>query len=404
MRPPDFELETEVFERLRDDRVHVPPYPAVVARLQSMLAEEKYGLREITSVVAADATLSATLLRLANSAAMGSKVRVDSLESAVFKVGTHQLVQLATASSVGAVACASGPLAFLRREQWRGSLFSGMLCQELAMRRGVRPELAFMAGLLHGFGAVVVLACLEDIATVRQLPPLPESAWRKVVSTYQVEFGMTVAAKWRLPDAIAEVIARHHFPEVCLPAHRPLVNLVVAVDQVLQTLDQHPSEGIDALARVRGLHTDERPLITALLPRLAAKMESFEACMPEAGAHDAQPSKVIPERAPAGECWPVDFTVTCQGAAGSFRATTMSAGALELRSKASLTPGWLGCVTLECAPAPIVLLVSVKSCEVVAGEHMITLQPFGLAGAEKAAWLQLQQDSRRARAGHSAAG
>ena len=396
MKTTDLALETEVFERLRDDRLRVPPYPAVVARLQSMLAEEKFGLREITGVVGADAALSATLLRLANSAALGSKVRVDSLESAVFKVGTHELVKLATATSIGAVACVSGPLASLRREQWRSSLFSGMVCQELAPRRNVRAELAFMAGLLHGFGAVVVLACLEDIATERQLPPLAESAWRQLVSQYQVEFGMVVATKWRLPDAIAEVISRHHFPEVCQPIHRPLVELVATVDKVLQVLDENPSEGIDALARVRSLSAAERPLIAQLLPRLAARMQSFEACLPEPVPGEVAPSKVVAEPAPVSESWPVDFGVTLQNAPGVFRAVAMSAGTLQLRSKATVTPNWLTCVTLECQPAPLVLLVNVKSCEAVGGDQLITLQPFGLAGAEKDAWLELASDTRRA--------
>jgi HD-like signal output (HDOD) protein len=396
---PELDLEKDVYERLRDDLFRVPPYPAVVARLQSVLADEKFGMREITAVVGADATLSATLLRLANSAALRGTLRVDSLESAVFKVGTHELVKLATASSVGAVACATGPLAWLRHEHWRSSLFGAVLSEELAMRRGVKPELAFMAGLLHGFGAVVVVACIEDIATHRTLPPLPESAWRKLVCLYQAEFGKVVATKWRLPDAIAEVISRHHFPEASQPVYRALVQLVVTVDQVLQVLDEHPSEGLDALARVRALTADDRQLIASLLPRLAAKMSSFETCMPEAWATGSS-SVIVPERAPAAESWSVDFGITLKTSGERVRAACLSTEALELSSKASLTPGSLTYVTLEChATVPITLLMNVKSCEVKdGGEHLITLRPFGLSRAEKSAWLVLLTETRRASA------
>jgi HD-like signal output (HDOD) protein len=391
------DLEADVFERLRDDLLHVPPYPAVVARLQSVLADERLGMREITSVVYADATLSATLLRLANSAAHGGKVRVDSLESAVLKLGTHELVKLATASSLGAIACAGGPLVWLRREQWRSSLFGAILCEALAVRRNIRPELAFMAGLLHGFGAVVVVACIEDISTKRPFAPLTESDWRKVVALYQVEFGRVVATKWRLPDAIAMVMARHHLPEACPPIHRPLVQLVVAVDQGVKALDDHPGEGINALERVRGLATEDRSLIASLLPRLAAKMNSFDISSGEP-ATQAASLTIAPAPASAADSWPVDFAAAVPHAAGAFRATAMSPERLELRGQASLTPGLLTCVTLAYRPeAPVSLLMNVKACAtVVGGEHIVTLKPFGLGRAEKVAWTQLVTESRGA--------
>jgi HD-like signal output (HDOD) protein len=396
MQQTHHDLEADVFERLRDDLLHVPPYPAVVARLQSVLADERLGMREITSVVSADATLSATLLRLANSAAHGGKVRVDSLESAVLKLGTQELVKLATASSLGAIACASGPLAWLRHEQWRASLFGAILCEELAVRRGIRPELAFMAGLLHGFGAVVMVACIEDISTKRPFAPLTESDWRKLVSLYQVEFGRVVATKWRLPDAIAVVMSRHHLPEACPPMHRPLVQLVVAVDQGLQALDEHPAEGIDALERVRGLAAEDRSLIASLLPRLAAKMSSFEIGVAEPASPAASITLVrTPASAPGS--WSVDFAAKLPHAVGRFRATAMSPDSLELSGHASLTPGLLTSVILAYRPeAQVSLLMNVTSCTTaVGGEHVVTLKPFGLGRAEKAAWLQLVAETRR---------
>ncbi len=394
VQPDLSDLEEAVVECLRADRVRVPPYPAVAAKLQSLIATQDFGLRDVAAIVAADATLTATALRQANSAGVGAVTRVDNLETAVLKLGAQELARLALAATVGSAACGVGPLAELRREQWQSALMSAMLCQELAGRRGIRPDVAFMAGLLHDFGAVVVLACLEEIATERKLPAMPAAAWRQIVQSFHVEFGMIVATRWRLPDAIAECIASHHYPEVALRMYRPLVELVVVTDQIALALAQSPSAGLDALASIAALEPHERIRVGAQLPRLAEQMASFESPSPREPT-GVPPSKVAREPDVAQGSWPIDLAVTVKGIAAPYRAVFLSPGALGLRGRTALTPNWLTSLTITCEPAPITMMVNVRSCDPASGEHLMSVQPFGLDGPGKAAWLALIASTRR---------
>jgi HD-like signal output (HDOD) protein len=388
------DLEDVLVECLRADKVRVPPYPAVAAKLQSVTAGEGYGMREIVPIVAADSTLSAAVLRQANSAMAMRSRPVDSLEAAVLKLGAQEIVRLALAQTVGKAASAPGALASLRREQWRSSLISATLCQGLAPRRGIRPELAFMAGLLHDFGAVVVVACLEEIGGARELPTLPEGTWREVIDNFHIDFGMVVASRWKLPEALTEVMASHHHPDGCLRPYRPLVQLVALIDQVIAALAAPPVEGQHLLDGVAGLEPADRTLVTGLLPKLEETLASFEACLPSRGAVREVASKIEVEP-PAGS-WPVDFEVALGNPDKALRACAMAPNSLSVRSPTPLRPNWLAKLTLRVEPEHVDLMVNVKSCEATPdGRHLITVQPFGLDGQPKSVWLQLLTSTRR---------
>jgi hypothetical protein len=277
----------------------------------------------------------------------------------------------------------------LRRDQWRRSLLAAMFCRELAGRRGVAPDQAFLAGLLHDFGAVVMVACVESLGAAA-LPALKEAVWRKLVEDLHVEFGMVVVARWQLPEPIAEVVASHHTPHTCNRLYRPLVQLVAIVDQIIDILDDSTKGGIAGLVAVAGLEHDERFRIGALMPKVAEQMARFETSADRDGA-----SKVVPGTQQIEATWPVDFPIASKSHM-FLRACALTASSLAFKSSTRLALGWLAELTLQCAPDTITMLANVKSCQDIAGgEFLVVAQPFALAGDDRKAWLRLVERARR---------
>jgi HD-like signal output (HDOD) protein len=377
-RQPD--LAAQLVEQLRTTEIRVPPYPAVASSLDRLARDAKSTVAEVAAIVATDAALAATVLRHAATAARGG-AGPATLEAAIWKLGVDELTRVVLATSVGAAATAPGPLAILRRDTWRRSLLAAMFCRELAGRRGVAPDQAFLAGLLHDFGAVVVLACLEALGPAR-LPVLPEASWKKLVDDLHVEFGMVVVARWHLPEPIAEVIASHHAPQTCMRVYRPLVQLVAIVDQIIDILDR-PDGGLAALGEVAGLEHDERFRIGALMPKVAEQMARFETAPRRDLGSVIEPTPGLLDGG-----WPVDFAIASKSS--EYRACALAPSMLAFKSRAMLQPAWLAEITLRCDPDTIAMLVNVKTCEALpGGEFLVTAQPFGLAGEDKAAWLRL---------------
>jgi hypothetical protein len=254
----------------------------------------------------------------------------------------------------------------------------------------VAADQAFLAGLLHDFGAIVVVACIEALGAAA-LPMLPEPTWRRLVEDLHVEFGMVMVARWQLPEPITEVVASHHTPHTCNRVYRPLVQLVAIADQIIAILDDSARGGLAGLTEVPGLEHDERFRIGALMPKVAEQMARFETSTERDPASKvAAPSQTIEGS------WPVDFPITNKSQNG-HRACALAPTTLAFRSPARMPQGWLAELTLHCAPDTITMLANVKSCQALpGGGHLVIAQPFGLAGDDRAAWVRLVERTRRA--------
>lgn len=388
-RPPDVDLSAQLIERLRTSEVRVPPYPAVASSLDRLNRDGKTTVSEVASIVATDAALAATVLRHATTAAASRSNAPATLEAAISRLGLDELTRVVIATTIGASAAVAGPLAVLRRDQWRRSLLSAMFCRELAARRGIAPDQAFLAGLLHDFGAIVVVACIESFGTAA-LPVLKEATWRRLVEDLHVEFGMIVVARWQLPEPIAEVVASHHTPHTCNRLYRPLVQLVAVADQIISILDDSARGGIAGLVEVPGLEHDERFRIGALMPKVADQMARFET-----PADRETASSIAPATQTIEGSWPVDFAIKTRNGV-EHRAAALAPTTLAFHSPARLPQGWLAELTLTCGGETFTILANVKSCQALsAGKHLVIAQPFGLAGEDRAAWLRLVERTRR---------
>jgi HD-like signal output (HDOD) protein len=387
------DLASQLVEQVRTTEIRIPPYPAVAVSLDRLSRDPRSSLADVTSVVAADAAIAALVLRHASAASMKSSAPVT-LDAAVKKLGLEELTRIVIATTVGAVAGAPGPLALLRRDQWRRSLLAAMFSRELAGRRGIAPDQAFVAGLLHDFGAIVVLACLESLGK-NKLPTLSEATWCRLVEDLHVEFGMIVVSRWQLPEPIAEVIAHHHSPHSCMRVHRPLVQLISVVDQIIAVLDRGANGGLAALGEVPGLEHDERYRIGALMPKVAEHMAKFESA-----PQREIPSAIAPAPgSPVEDGWPVDFFIEGRNLI-EYRACALTPSTFAFRAPVTLQPAWLAELTLRCVPDTITMLANVKTCTPHGdGSFFVTAQPFGLAGEDKNAWLRLIERTRRAAGG-----
>lgn len=375
----------QLVHHLRTQDIGIPPYPAVALALEK-LNGPRTTIAEIVKLVASDAALAASTLRLA-SAASAASAAPPTLQAAIQKIGFHNLYHHVLAISFGARATSPGPLAALRRDEWRRALVASVLASELAPRRALSGDVASLAALLHDFGAMVVVAALEQLVTGR--PSLPLVSWRAAVEELHVEIGEVVARRWHLADAIVAVIAFHHAPAQAPALHRPLVALIATIDHVLDVLDAHPVEGVGALSAVDGLLAGEAARIGAVIPRISRVLDAFEHPRPR-GAH-APPStrsRILEDG------WPAAFEVVTR-AGQTLRAVALAPGAFAFHSSSAMPTSWLAELTLRSPPDSVQMLVNVTSCDALGGgQFLIVARPFGLDGPDKAAWLRLLARTR----------
>lgn len=382
------DLEALLTTRLEADRLRLPPYPAIALKLQQLASSGRHSTRDLCATINADAALVAAVLRRANAAASGPTSTITSLEIAVNRIGVEDLLRLALAQSVGVTASNSGPLSALRRDAWRMSLLAARIALELAPRRGVGLDEAFVAGLLHDFGQIAVLVGLEDLKV--ELPVLPAETWKVLVERLHVKFGGVIAKRWNLPEPLVSAIEHHHDAAGYAGPHRALVQLIATVDQINAIFDRAPTNNTDALVAVPGLMPDERQKIGAMVPQISQFMASFEASTSPAREVRA---KTAVARAPGlDDGWPAQFVIT--GKSQVYQACAISPSCFAFLGQEALMPNWLTQLTLGTEPE-LGMLANVRTCEPQKdGSYIMTAQPFALDGKDKQIWLNLIQRTR----------
>src|SRR5947209_13805680 len=134
--------------------------PAQADELLRVATDGEPEPRALIGVIERDPVLSAMVLRLVNSAHFGIPRDIAELRQAVVLLGVPELRTLALAASMAALFSSTGDAAPGWDHAFTTACAARALAEELAP---TETEAAFMAGMLHDIGELVISSCLADI-------------------------------------------------------------------------------------------------------------------------------------------------------------------------------------------------------------------------------------------------
>ncbi|MFQ5571177.1 MAG: HDOD domain-containing protein [Rhodothermales bacterium] len=217
----------------------LPVLPTAVSRLLTLTREVDVNFREIARVIETDQTLTARTLRAANSPLYSVSRRVQTVRQATVLLGTDTIVNLVLGVSV--MSLQSGlhrQLPFDPALFGRHSIAVALAARNLAQHfRLPNPGEAFVAGLLHDIGKLVLLmhygekyAWLMKQALQGEVPLnlLEEEAF----DLDHALVGHALCLHWHLPPAMAQAVAEHHSET----APRSLADMVSRANNLVKTI------------------------------------------------------------------------------------------------------------------------------------------------------------------------
>ncbi len=203
-------LAAKVHELVASDSVQLPPLPEVAVKAREMLSSENMQAGALGDLLAQDAAIVASLLRLANSAAFGGLGRVESLSTAMQRIGFRQVGAIVTGLSLkGHFDHPSPEKRALLGILWDHSVTSAFAARSIAARIGVDGERAFLSGLLHDCGKVLVLRAVDHLEEGVLDFEVTEDLVRELMEALHAELGHRVLTDWNLPEEICEVALNH---------------------------------------------------------------------------------------------------------------------------------------------------------------------------------------------------
>lgn len=131
--------------------------PNVCVRLRELLDNPRSTAEEIGNLISIDTSLTAKVLRLANSSLFRFPSQIESVSKAISVIGGEALYNLVVSETAStAFTCFDSELIDLKKH-WHGSVYSGMLAKHIALSSGVKvAERFFVMGILQNLSELVV--------------------------------------------------------------------------------------------------------------------------------------------------------------------------------------------------------------------------------------------------------
>ncbi len=200
------ELRERLQAALESDQLDLPPLPEVAAQIVSSSATEQRNAVALSQFIQRDPALAGHVMRVANSAAYRPRAPIVSLQQAIAWLGIGEIRNIALAISVhGQLFVAPGHEPEIQ-QLWRESVATACWACELARLKKRNVETAYLCGLLHRIGRAAAVGTLSriEVAGRRTVAARTFSA---LADEFEGEFGRKLAAKWQLPETVADVIA-----------------------------------------------------------------------------------------------------------------------------------------------------------------------------------------------------
>lgn len=242
---------TERLQELAGKIRQLPTLPTVYIRVAELMRDPETSATDVGKVVAHDQVIAAKLLQIVNSSFYGFRDRITTIPRAITVVGFQGLRDLIlTLSALRVVRPWSDGKTFDDRSFWAHGVGCASAARAIAsMVRGVDPEEAFTAGLLHDIGKLALYWFLRDefVDVVWAAQERGEPLYRQendAMGFNHADLGQLLAVRWRLPDELADAIAFHHTPVAA--RHTRIARLIHIADIIAQAM----LPGADAKDRI----------------------------------------------------------------------------------------------------------------------------------------------------------
>jgi len=242
----------------------LPAMPEVAQALLKLSSNPDGNLQDLVDIIEHDPSIAAQIMRYARSAFFGYSAEITSLQQAVTAVLGYGLsLDIAIGLSLGKAFNIPnfGPMGLY--PFWRHAVYSAALCQRLSYcipgPQRLQPGMAFLAGLLHNFGVLLVahlfrreaLQLAQRIEADAERPVVDIE--REMLGADHPEIGAWLLQRWNLQEEIVISVAEHHHPQYT-GEHASYAHTVLVADRLLKRhgigdaeSDELPEELLTAL-------------------------------------------------------------------------------------------------------------------------------------------------------------
>jgi HD-like signal output (HDOD) protein len=256
-------LSTILVEKINNDTLVLPTLPAIALKVRKSSDDPNIDLNGIADVIGQDPSLSARMVKIANSAYLGRTIKVASTTQAVTRIGLFQVKNIATALAMEQLFVSKNPVvkAYMANK-WLTTV--DMVGNAMAVMTHYKNNhkgnpLSFdtmtLSGLVADIGALPVLTEAERHNGVFANPAFLDVAIEKLSG----RIGGSIMREWQFNEIFIEVAEHWRNLDFTTPAVS-YIDFVRVGAALTNNIDD--AENVLAAAQERGLFVDIAELQT----------------------------------------------------------------------------------------------------------------------------------------------
>ncbi len=199
----------------------LPSFPTLYIEIMKELSAEEPSIERVAQMISQDPSMTAKLLQIANSAALGLAREVSDPSEAVQHLGLSTIRSLALAVHIFSPFERGRTRGFSMEGLWSHTLRTADLTHRLMQLEGAEPaeaEDGYIAGMLHDAGKLMLASsCPREFERALSLsasrPCALHEAEAEVFGATHAGVAAYLLGLWGLPANIVEAVAFHHAPE-----------------------------------------------------------------------------------------------------------------------------------------------------------------------------------------------
>ena len=234
------EMQNKITEEILNEINEIPAIPDNIKEIRLLCRDPKSEFRDISNAISKDPGLTASIIRLSNSAAYITSGRINSIEEAVKIIGLKGINTLLIATGVINVV----EKKYKKYEAiWKDSYKRAFYSQIIARRRPSTAKIsdqAYLSALLADIGKIVLLAINPELSLkIREISGFKGMTDSNLIE--EISLGIShsslaalICKRWNFNESLTTTVELHHAPHRAPVALRDLVFTVYLADSFVE--------------------------------------------------------------------------------------------------------------------------------------------------------------------------
>jgi putative nucleotidyltransferase with HDIG domain len=243
-----------------DEIKELAAMPETSTNLMAMLQDGNRSPDEIANQINLDPALASFLLKTSNSVFYGIKQEIRSIQAAVKMLGLPE-VRSILLTYIMRYLYSSSDKTHVMEFLWEHSVSVAVFAKELAAYLEIPEDGAYLAGLLHDIGKLVIQLHAPDeyekiIKKVDEKGENCSALEEEVFGFTHIQTGYYLANKWGLSDFIKNTILFHHY-FISYAGDDPAIGIVAFANQLVHRYIYRQPVLMDVFRRQYNLSPEE---------------------------------------------------------------------------------------------------------------------------------------------------